>query len=168
MSVVLVRVDSRLFHGQILEGWIPSTGTTMVIVADNNAAANPLQKRVMEMAASENVKIRVESIDDAVDDIEHDRFPRESIMILFSSPHDALEAYQKGIRYQSINLGNLNYTSGREQVTPCIALGDDDVDCLKELAKKGIDIDIRGVPRERPKGIEDLFRNYFKICRSRD
>ena len=31
MPIVLVRVDDRLIHGQILEGWLPSTKAEQVL-----------------------------------------------------------------------------------------------------------------------------------------
>ncbi len=165
MYVVLVRVDSRLFHGQILEGWIPSTGTTMVIVADDSAASNPFRRKIMETAVPGNVKLRVDTIDEAMADLENVSYAQESIMILFSSPHDALEAYNRGMKYGSINLGNINYASGRVQITPCIALSEEDVEDIRALAEKGIDIDVRGVPCEEPCGVEKLLNSYFELCR---
>ncbi len=168
MAVVLVRVDSRLFHGQVLEGWIPSTGTTMVIVADNLAASNMLQKKVMQMAAPDHLKLRIESIDDAVADIESHQYDEESIMIIFSSTHDAFEAYQKGIRYGSINLGNLSWTSGKKQVTESLALNDGDVEDIKALAALGVDIDVRGVPKGKRTVLNDLLQRYSRMSGSRD
>lgn len=165
MGIVLARVDSRLFHGQVLEGWLPYTGATMVIVADDKAAANPLQKRIMEMAAPEDIKFKVEGIDDAVADLNSDVGSVEKIMILFASPHDAFEAHKKGIKCNSINIGNINYVSGKKQITPSIALNDDDVKDLKGLAARGVALDVRCVPREKPSEIEELINKYTKACR---
>ena len=37
MGVVLIRVDSRLIHGQILEAWIPHTRADALLVVDDGA-----------------------------------------------------------------------------------------------------------------------------------
>lgn len=163
--IVLARVDSRLIHGQVLEGWIPYTGTSMVIVVDDHVAANPLQKRVMEMAVPEDIKLRIESLDEAVADLTSDRFRDERIMVIFSCPHDAFEAYKRGMKCESINLGNVNYTSGRMQVTPSIALNNEDVEDIKALMEMGVKIDVRGVPRERSKDIEGVIEEYYRLRR---
>ncbi|MEJ2068454.1 MAG: PTS sugar transporter subunit IIB, partial [Deltaproteobacteria bacterium] len=50
MGIVLIRVDSRLIHGQILEAWIPFTEAESIVVV-NDDVANDLQRRsIMEMA----------------------------------------------------------------------------------------------------------------------
>lgn len=164
--IVLARVDSRLIHGQVLEGWIPFTKTTMVIVADNRVAANPLQKRLMSMAIPSEIKLKVESIDEAVADIKNEGSVSERVMIIFSSPHDAVEACHKGMGCTSINLGNVNYVKGRRQVTPSIALDDHDVEDLRELIREGVRIDVRGVPQEKPSDIEELIDGYYRVCRT--
>jgi len=37
-NIVLVRVDSRLVHGQILEAWVPHVRAKCIIVVDNKVA----------------------------------------------------------------------------------------------------------------------------------
>ncbi len=165
MGIVLARVDSRLFHGQVLEGWLPYTGATMVIVADDKAASNPLQKRIMEIAAPDDIKFKVEGIDDAVADLNSDIGSAEKIMILFSCPHDAFEAHKKGIKCNSINIGNINYVSGKKQITPSIALNDDDVRDLKGLVARGVALDVRCVPKEKPSEFDELIDKYVNACR---
>lgn len=164
MAIVLVRVDSRLIHGQVLEGWIPYTGTTMVIVADDKVVANPIQKKVMEIAVPEEIKLKIETVDEAISDLESGLYDSERIMLIFSSPHDACLACKKGIKCASVNLGNVNYCPGRRQVTASIALDDDDIRDLRELISAGIGIDVRGIPWEKPKEIEEVINSYFDIC----
>lgn len=165
MGIVLARIDSRLFHGQVLEGWLPYTGATMIIVADDKAAANPIQKKIMEMAVPSEIKLKVEGLDDAVADLNSDLANIEKIMVIFSCPHDAYEAHKKGIKCDSINIGNVSYDNGRSQVTSCIALNDADVEDLKALISRGVNIDVRGVPREKPTKFEELINKYI-ACRS--
>ncbi|MDH3974388.1 MAG: PTS sugar transporter subunit IIB [Deltaproteobacteria bacterium] len=164
MAIVLARIDSRLIHGQVLEGWIPHTGTSMVIVADDKVVANPIQKKVMEMAVPEEIKLKIETVDEAVADLESGLFDSERIMLIFSSPHDAGSACKKGLKCSSVNLGNVNYMAGRRQVTASIALDDDDVRDIRELIDAGVAIDVRSVPGEKPKKIEELVKRYFDIC----
>ena len=109
MAIVLARIDNRLIHGQVLEGWIPYTGTTMVIVADDMVVSNFIQKKVMAMAVPEEIKLKIETIDEAVSDLKSGLFDAEKIMLIFSSPHGAYDACKKGLPCRSLNLGNVNY-----------------------------------------------------------
>ncbi|MBE9537337.1 MAG: PTS sugar transporter subunit IIB [Proteobacteria bacterium] len=160
MSIVFARVDSRLFHGQIIESWVPETSTSMVIVADDSAASNPFQKKVMELSAPKGISLRVEGIDEAVADLSSERFAGERVMLIFASLHDAFEAYKKGIRFDEINIGNVGHCQGKRQVTSSICLNDEDVSDLKAIAKTGVSVDVRGVPRDKPKGLQDILEIY--------
>ncbi|HEX8536183.1 MAG TPA: PTS sugar transporter subunit IIB, partial [Cystobacter sp.] len=48
--ISLVRVDNRLFHGQVVEAWLPHLKVSRVIVADDEAAASPLVRAAMALA----------------------------------------------------------------------------------------------------------------------
>ena len=84
-------------------------------------------------------------------------------MIIFSSPHDALMACESGMGCDSLNIGNINYTYGRKQVTPSISLSKDDVDDIRSLLKHGVKMDVRCVPREKPLDIMDVIDDYLRM-----
>lgn len=165
MSIVFVRVDSRLFHGQIIEGWVPETSTSMVIVADDLAASNPFQKKIMELSAPKDISLRVEGIDEAVADLCGERFADERVMLLFASLQGAIDGYKRGIRFDEINIGNLGHCQGRCQVTPSICLNDEDVIDLKTIVEMGVSVDVRGVPRDKRKTIDVLLDDYYASSR---
>ena len=58
-SVVLVRVDNRLVHGQVLEAWLPALDAHGVLVADDEAAGNVLARSAMALAIPPRVKFEV-------------------------------------------------------------------------------------------------------------
>lgn len=165
MSIVFVRVDSRLFHGQIIEGWVPETSTSMVIVADDLAASNPFQKKIMELSAPKDLSLRVEGIDEAVADLCSERFADERVMLLFASLQGAIDAHKRGIRFGEINIGNLGHCQGRCQVTPSICLNDEDVKDLKTIVDLGVSVDVRCVPRDRRKTLHALLETYYASSR---
>jgi mannose/fructose/N-acetylgalactosamine-specific phosphotransferase system component IIB len=167
MSIVFARVDSRLFHGQIIESWIPETEASMVIVADDSAVSNPFQKKIMELSAPKDLSLRVEGIDEAVVDLCSERFADERVMLIFASIHDAFEALKKGLKYSEINIGNVGHCQGRHQVTSSLCLNDEDVSALKAIAEMGISVDVRGVPKDKPKALKDILDTY-NVSRRRD
>lgn len=164
MPIVLSRIDSRLIHGQVLAGWIPFTDATMIIVADNIAASNYFQKKIMEVAVPSELILKVKKVEDAVSDLQGNQYKDEKIMIIFSRLNDAVEAVRKGLVVNSINLGNLHYAVGKRQVTPSISLNDSDIANLKTLLESGVHIDVRTVPRDKPAQIEKIISGYHKAC----
>lgn len=70
------------------------------------------------------------------------------ILILFIGCPDAKRAYDSGFGFETLNIGNVHYTPGRKQVSPSVALSDEDEACLRQLSKKGVELDFRCVPND--------------------
>ena len=51
MKIVFVRVDERLIHGQITIRWVNMVGANVILVANDGAATNNLQKNLMKIAS---------------------------------------------------------------------------------------------------------------------
>ena len=82
-AVAFVRIDNRLIHGQIIETWLPYTGATQVVVANDELANDILQQEIMSLAIPQTVAssfVSVESVHDLFNnDVDH-----TDLIILFS------------------------------------------------------------------------------------
>ncbi len=78
MNIVLVRIDDRFIHGQILEAWIPYLDAQAVIVANDCLASDDFQKAIMAMAIPDRIFFQIISINEApklqVDPLLKDKF----------------------------------------------------------------------------------------------
>ena len=149
MGIILVRVDSRLIHGQILEAWIPHIGADALIVVDDEVASDLLRRTVMEMAVPSSIDVSFETVQDAVDQYKHNGFQSRKTMLLFSNLNDAVYAFKNGLDFKSLNLGNMHYCEGKVQVCANICLDTQDLDRIVYLEKEGVFIDSRSVPGEK-------------------
>ncbi|QJB57659.1 PTS sugar transporter subunit IIB [Pseudodesulfovibrio sp. zrk46] len=148
--MTLVRIDNRLIHGQIIETWLPHTGAKTVIVSNDALAADMLQQEIMSLAIPQTISCIFCSIEQLADEIEErkDSGESESILVLFSSCPDAKRAYECGFGFEVLNIGNVHYSPGKKQISPSVALSDDDESCLKQLSQKGVELDFRCVPND--------------------
>ena len=55
MAVVLVRIDDRLVHGQVVEGWLPHVKADEIAVVSDSAADDPTQQILMQLALPDGV-----------------------------------------------------------------------------------------------------------------
>lgn len=149
MSIVLVRVDSRLIHGQILEAWIPHIGAEALLVVDDEVVKNILKRSVMEMAVPSCISVNFDTIDEFVKEYMNGGFRDKRTLILFSDVKDVKRAHDKGFIFNTLNLGNMHYCEGKVQVCSNLCLGNDDLECLKGLKDSGVSIDSRSVPGEK-------------------
>ncbi|MDD3313594.1 PTS sugar transporter subunit IIB [Pseudodesulfovibrio sp.] len=142
----LVRIDNRLIHGQVIEAWLPYTGAKTVVVANDDLADDVLQQEIMSLAIPQTISsvfVGVENLHDAVADM-----PPSDVLVLFSNCSDARRAYDTGFAFNLLNVGNVHYTPGKKQISPSVALSDEDEGCLRHLTKKGVTLDFRCVPND--------------------
>jgi len=67
MGIVLYRLDDRLIHGQVVEGWFHHIRPDLIVVADDAAAANDFQKSLMEMVVPMGIRSEILTIREAVE-----------------------------------------------------------------------------------------------------
>jgi PTS system mannose-specific IIB component len=144
-----VRIDNRLVHGQIIETWLPYTKARTIIVVNDELAADSLRQEIVRLAIPQEVDIIFSSIEDSLFYVKK-RLNRleESLFILFAACEDARLAYEKGLDFDFLNLGNLHYGPGKKQVCAHIALSQEDISCLKFFTRKGVKLDFRCVPHK--------------------
>lgn len=146
--MILVRIDNRLIHGQIIETWLPYTGARTVIVANDELVNDVLQQEIMSLAIPQPVTssfVTVESVSQVVGG----KTIAEDVIILFSNCADARRAFDAGFGFDVLNIGNVHYCPGKRQVSPSVALSDEDESCLRHLTRKGVELDFRCVPNDQ-------------------
>lgn len=146
--MILVRIDNRLIHGQIIETWLPYTGAKQVVVANDELAHDILQQEIMSLAIPQTVDSSFVGVDALLDVLEKAKSDGDQTIVLFSNCADAKRAYEAGFGFDVLNIGNVHYSPGKKQISPSVALSDEDENCLKVLNRKGVELDFRCVPND--------------------
>lgn len=149
MNIVLVRVDDRLIHGQILESWIPSLKAECVVVAHDSLAQDPFQRAIFSMAVPERIKLRIVPVEACTDLDSDPELSGRSTLIIVASVADAFRLYAGGMAYARLNLGNMKAGGEAVQISYSLWIGRDDVRMLKDLIAAGLSVTLQSVPRER-------------------
>ena len=147
-AVFLVRIDNRLIHGQVIEAWLPYTGATTVIVANDELASDILQQEIMSLAIPQTISSVFVSVEKLADTVTEQVHNTSDTLVLFSSCADARRAFDNGFGFHMLNIGNVHYSPGKKQISPSVALSDEDEGCLKHLSRKGVELDFRCVPND--------------------
>jgi len=156
--IVFVRIDDRLIHGQVVEGWVNFLKATCIMVADDHVAANALQKSIMEISVPQGLKVAIGSVEDICAQLHTSAFDTERVILLFSNPSDVLRALKSGLDCQALNIGGMHYVQGKRKLLDVLAVDDIDLDALKEIASRGIRVDIQTVPTQRPLLLDKVFK----------
>jgi len=153
---MLIRVDNRLIHGQIIEGWLPFLDSTRIIVVNDEAATDLFRKMVLEMAVPYDIEVLVYTVDEFSRTSIHDGEYWKNTIVLFGNIADVLTAYELDFRFDKLNIGNVHSEEGTVCFTPSIFLNECDVNNLMHLIDRGVDVEVRSVPNDRPIDFRDV------------
>ncbi len=156
--VILARIDDRLIHGQVVEGWVNFLKATCILVADDKVAANPLQRSIMEISVPEGLKVVIGTVDDICGKIRSSSLEAERAILLFSNPVDVVRALKAGLAFPAVNVGGLHFVPGKRKIMDVCAVDDADLDALKEILRQGVKVEIQTVPTEKPQPLEKVFK----------
>lgn len=158
MDCVLIRVDNRLVHGQIIEAWVPFLKASRIIVVDDEVASDFFRETVIKMSVPSDVEVIIHSVEDFVkyNALQvSDNKDRVRSIILFSNVWDALRAYALGFSFEKLNIGNIYNDECRQKLSACVLLSDEDIASIQSLLQRGVRIEMRRIPRERPLNIAE-------------
>ncbi|MBI4052269.1 MAG: PTS sugar transporter subunit IIB [Elusimicrobia bacterium] len=157
MPIVLARVDDRLIHGQVVEGWLPYLKVDQVVVVSDSVSKDDTQQALMRLALPDSVEMKVLGIQESVEYFKGGQTSAH-ILILVPSPHEILEMLRQGIVLKSVNIGGMHYSAGRIQVGRAIFLSSEDRNDLKELVQRGVVLEGRAVPSDHAQNIAEIIQ----------
>jgi len=149
MSISLVRVDSRLMHGQIVTAWVPSLGIDLVLVTDDEVLADEFERELMRSTAPPGLEVDVCGLDALAERVLREEGRR--VLVLFRDVAAAVASRSKGFRFDRLNLGNCHAGVGRYRVTDSVYLESVDEELLRVLVREGVDVFCQALPAETPR-----------------
>ncbi len=145
-----IRVDNRLIHGQIIEAWIPFTHTKVLVVVNDALAEDSLRQDIMSLAIPNTIATAFVRVDEAASFLAKQTNGNQhaEVMVLFASCVDAMGAYEQGLDFEALNIGNLHYGPGKRQLCAHVAVTSEDETCLGFFNEHGVNLDFRCVPND--------------------
>lgn len=146
--IVLNRIDNRLIHGQVIEAWLPHLHIERVVVADDEAAADPLTASAMELAVPPEVQVSMRR----VSQVDFKTLQADGIrtLVLFREVAGVLVARERGLPNGQLNIGNVHAGPGRHAVSRSVFLSELEEQQLHTLTHSGMTVVIQAVPNDRP------------------
>lgn len=146
MSIILARIDDRLIHGQVTEGWGKRLQPDRIVVVSDSLACSDWECELCLAALPSSIEGRVVTVKDAPEVINGLHGEKKSSYVLFESPCDVLHAVEGGARLEEINIGGMHSTRGKRRILDYVFVSDEDSACLKALRNAGIRLDFRDLP----------------------
>jgi mannose/fructose/N-acetylgalactosamine-specific phosphotransferase system component IIB len=150
MTVVHMRIDNRLIHGQVTVVWVGHLAADHLIVANDAVAADEMQRLLLPQAAR-GVRTSVLSLAATLQYCSSSDTSGERIFVIAKLPSDALALIEGGLAPQEINVGNQAPRSGSafKMVTRSIAVTAEDAATFRAIADHGFVLGQRMMPTDR-------------------
>jgi mannose/fructose/N-acetylgalactosamine-specific phosphotransferase system component IIB len=160
VPISLFRIDDRLVHGQVVQGWLKAVSVDILLVASDVAAQDKIQQMVMGMAVPSDVKLKVKSLKDAVNILSRiDN--KTSVMVLVASPREAFYILEQGIKFNSLNIGGMHFFDGKKQILSNVCADNTDIKFLYKIYQRGIDLEPRILPNDERLNIIPLIEKEY-------
>ena len=157
MAIEVVRIDDRLIHGQIVQGWLKVVEVNKILLISNEVAEDKMQQILLSMAMPSNIKLVIKNIKDASYELSNDVYDKDKLMILFSNPQDIVKVLENGVKFKSVNVGGMHFSHGKTQILKNLSVDKQDVISFMKLIENNIELESRILPSdERHNIIEDI------------
>lgn len=148
MAIEVVRIDDRLIHGQIVQGWLKVVQVNKILLISDEVANDSMQQILLSMAMPSTVELVVKNIKDASYELLNDVYDKDKLMVLFSNPQDVVKVFDNGIKFMSINVGGMHFTHGKTQILKNLSVDKNDVISFMKLIEKGVELETRILPSD--------------------
>jgi mannose/fructose/N-acetylgalactosamine-specific phosphotransferase system component IIB len=163
LNIVLVRVDSRLVHGQILEAWVPHVKAKCIIVVDDKVAGDSFFETVIRMAVPSDMEVIISSVDDFVQNYTYTHGTGKKTIVLFSSIADACNAFSRGFRFERLNIGNVYNNEYKICCSSSVFLCEEEISNIENMLKEtGVFVELQRVPKGRAVNIKEALKDYWQ------
>jgi mannose/fructose/N-acetylgalactosamine-specific phosphotransferase system component IIB len=150
-NIAFLRIDDRLVHGQVIVGWLPEIKPESLIVVNDNVAEDTMRQDLMSLSVPPEVELEFYSTSDVTDeDVDEGSF------ILVSSPKDAWECLQKGIKPDRFNIGGMHSKDGKEEIFEALHVDDEDRKYFDLIIKSGVEPIFQPTPQNQPMPLGDI------------
>lgn len=155
-KAVLLRIDDRLLHGQVARNWMKEVGADVIVVANDLVSEDEKQQHLMDLVTPMGSKSYFFGLSEASAKIKG--IEEEDALVLVETPADALKLIEDGIEIDSVNVGNIHQTSGKEKVNESIFVDQNDIDTFKKIEASGKKLDFRTLPNDQAIDFDQLFK----------
>ena len=154
-NIVLVRIDDRLIHGQIMTQWSRLYSPTEIMVVDDETCRDSFMTEVLLMAVPKEFKAVVADVDRAAEYLLQEA-GEERILMLVKVPETVEALVDRGVDIRALNGGGMCKRAGRSTLYRNISSSPAENETLLRLQKRGVRVYVQVVPEDKEMEIDKV------------
>uniref|UniRef100_A0A7V0Z4X9 PTS mannose/fructose/sorbose transporter subunit IIB n=1 Tax=candidate division WOR-3 bacterium TaxID=2052148 RepID=A0A7V0Z4X9_UNCW3 len=147
--MLILRIDDRLIHGQVVAGWARPLGIEELIIASDTISKDAWVCNAYRLAVPENIVFHCYDIEGCVQYLMNG-IDKKRTMVVVEKPVDAYNLVKNGLKVNEVYIGGLGYREGARSVVPFIYLTPEDIEFLVKIHELGIRIVGKQLPNSQP------------------
>ena len=157
MPIVLIRIDERLIHGQVVIGWANHLHPDRYVVVDDELAVSSWEQDLYRLGAA-GIDVSFLPVGEAVQHVAEWRTASERTILLTRDIATMRRlAEGGGLRGESIIVGGVHHAPGREEALTYVHLTEKELGDLAAIEAAGADVAARDLP-DAPRVDLDLLK----------
>lgn len=156
-EIMLVRIDERLLHGQVITGWTKVKKINTILIIDDESANNQFTKRLLMAVAPKDMKV---IIDDFAKGLAYlsDQSGDDKIMILVKTPKVILDLLNNSIEINEVILGNMSANADRKRLNKNVSVTEAEKNDLKEIINHHCNVYLQMVITDKKEDVAKLLK----------
>ena len=90
MEIGLIRVDSRLIHGQVITKWLNYSKANVIVVVDDELSKDSFMSEIYTASAPNGIVVEILSIDDFMKNTVTHKYSNKRLLILLKNIETSL------------------------------------------------------------------------------
>jgi PTS system mannose-specific IIB component/fructoselysine and glucoselysine-specific PTS system IIB component len=146
LPIVLLRIDERLIHGQVVIGWANQLRPDRYIIVDDDLAASRWEQDLYRLGAA-GVEARFCSTADALTLLDEWRAAFERTILLTRDTATMRRlAESQALRGETVVVGGMHHAPGRVEALTYVHLTEKELEDLEAIEAAGVHVSARDLP----------------------
>lgn len=154
-GIIHVRIDARMIHGQVAAFWSNALRVNRIMVANDAVAEDEITKSALRMVAPSGMRTSLISLETAANNIKANKYAGQRVLLIITSPLDAIKMMDLGLDITSINVGNMSKRENTTQIKRSVSVTKEETEAFHTLIERGVEVTSVMVPDEPKSYIMD-------------
>lgn len=158
-KIICFRIDDRLIHGQVAAMWTKHLKQKRIVVIDDEANGNELQKQMLKLACPPGIKLSVLTVDKTIKNFNEKKYVGDTILAIVKSPLTVarlLDAGFKSYMPDDVIVGNMSGSASKRQIAKGFNVDSQDVDSFNQIQSYGITCSYQLLPADKKENVADM------------
>ncbi|WP_386691927.1 PTS system mannose-specific EIIAB component [Lonepinella sp. MS14434] len=145
LNISLLRIDSRLIHGQVATSWAKAVKCEAIFAVNDDVANDKLRRELLLQIVPAGLKGYVIPVDKAIKVYHNPKYTGKNILWLVTNPADIIRLIEGGVKINKVNVGGMTYKDGNKQLSEAVTVSKADVEAFKKLIDLGVELTMQQV-----------------------